>query len=235
MRKRKIIRGAFYTNTGATSDFTSGNITLSALTSDWWIYYWLNDTDEFKIAPTGTTNATTAPIVVQTDTTGVTSSPANWLSYTGDTQQITVINEDGYNVTSECNFNSTDTAVATVSSSGLMNMAGTGNTYIYASHPDSVTGTTSVTGYTYVISSLTTSPTGATIVTGTTDHTFDTITQDSLVVPNYELNYVSDDEGVVTVDSEGVISAVAAGTTIVIATHKYTSDTAGHEVTVIGA
>ena len=203
MRKRKTIRGAFYTN-GLSSDFTGGNITLSALTSDWYIYYILNTTDEFKIAPTGTTNATTSPIPVDTDTTGVTSSPSHWLSYTGDTQQITVTNEDGYNVTAECNFNSTDTAVATVSSSGLMSMVGTGNTYVYASHPDSVTGTTYVTGYTYETTSINITPTSVTLSGGTsTRYELTSLNQDGIDVTEEVLFTGPTDELVFNLSASG--------------------------------
>ena len=142
MRKRKIIRGAFYTNTGVTSDFLAGNVTLSSIDTDWYITYKLG-TDYWKIAPTGTTYATAGPIIVDSDTTSITVTPSAWTGITGETIQLSVINQDSINVITECTFES-DSVRATVNSTGLITTVNTGVVNITTTHSDGPTGTTAL-------------------------------------------------------------------------------------------
>ena len=145
MRKRKIIRGAFYSNTGVTSAFTAGSITLSSVTSDWWITYSLSG-QYWKIAPTGTTNATTGPIIVDSTTTSITVTPSAVTMATGATQQLAVLNQSSLNVITECTFSSAFTG-ATVSTGGLITTihGATGAGVITTTHNDGPTGATTVT------------------------------------------------------------------------------------------
>ena len=137
MRIRKIMRGAFYTNSLQT-DFESGNLTPTAIDSDWWVYYTDENNDAWKIAPTGTTNATVTPVLVDSTTTAIVVTPSGGTaSTTGATQQLTVVNQDSVNVITECIFASNAETVATVDSAGLVTYVGNvGTATITATHED---------------------------------------------------------------------------------------------------
>lgn len=144
MRVRRIMRGSFYTN-GLQTDFEAGNLTLTSIGTDWYVYYTDENNDAWKIAPTGTTNATTSPILVNSTTTSIAVTPASWTSITGDTQQLAVVNQDTVNVISECTFASLPTGIVTVSLGGLITSVITGTTTVTTTHNDGPTGATSVT------------------------------------------------------------------------------------------
>ena len=156
MRLRKIMRGAFYTS-GQQTSFEAGNLSITARGNDWYIYYTDENSDAWKIAPTGTTYATASPILVDSTTTSIVVTPPTWAApSSGDTQQLAVVNQDTVNVISECAFSTVaGTAVsgATVSASGLITIpigdgtSWTGTTTIWTNHPDLplYTGTTIVT------------------------------------------------------------------------------------------
>jgi len=146
MRIRKIMRGAFYTN-GLQTSFEAGNLTPTSIDTDWYIYYTDENSDDWKIAPTGTTNATTSPILVDSTTTALTINPLVLIAMSGTTVQMTVVNQDSVNVITECFFASSDEAVAIVNTTGLITIYDTGTTTITTSHEDEVSGTTAVTGY----------------------------------------------------------------------------------------
>jgi len=146
MRIRKIMRGAFYTN-GQQTSFEAGNLDPTSIDSDWYIYYTDENDDDWKIAPTGTTYATTTPILVDSTTTALTITPTGITAVSGTTVQLAVVNQDSVNVITECNFASSNAAVAIVNSTGLVTVYNTGTTTITTSHEDEVSGTTAVIGY----------------------------------------------------------------------------------------
>ena len=137
MRLRKIMRGAFYTNSLQTN-FEAGNISITSRDSNWWVYYTDENSDAWKIAPTGTTYATTVPVLVDSTTTAIYVTPTGTTaSATGATQQLVVVNQDSVNVISECTFSGNTAAVATVSAGGLVTYVGNiGTVTITATHPD---------------------------------------------------------------------------------------------------
>jgi hypothetical protein len=223
MRKRKIIRGAFYTNN---VNLTTFDALRSIDAATWQIHYSYVDGSLAYIIPTGVTNATTSPVVEGSVTTAITVTPANFAGYTGATQQLSVVNEDNLNVISECNFLSYDTGIATVSAGGLITVvSASGSTTIRTSHADAVSGYTGVSGYTYLSSSYVCSPTGATILTGATT-TIVIKNNSDLTIPNAEFTYVSANTGRATVAPTGIITGVSVGTTTITATHKYNGLTA---------
>lgn len=225
MKRTKTIRGAFYTNNVDLDTFDS----LVSITSvsGYTIHYRYLDGTLAYIVPTGLTDATTEPVVESSVTTSITVTPANWASYTGNTQQLSVVNEDNLNVISECNFYSYNTGIATVSATGLVTIISrSGSTTIRTSHADAVSGYTGVSGYTYRLTSLVCSPTGATILTGATT-TVVVKNQSNLTIPNAEFTFASANTGKATVNAAtGVITGVATGSTTITATHKYTALTA---------
>ena len=165
MRIRKIMRGAFYTN-GQQTSFEAGDLTPTSIDIDWWIYYTDENDDDWKIAPTGTTYATTTPVLVDSTTTSITVTPTTISDFTTETYQLAVVNQDSVNVLAECTFTSSDDVVATGSSSGLVTILYTGTTIITTTHNDGPTGATSVFGYFSGPVSLT--PTAQDVITGTT-------------------------------------------------------------------
>lgn len=224
MRKRKIIRGAFYTNN---VNLTTFDALRSIEASTWKIHYSYVDGSLAYIIPTGVTNATTSPVVEGSVTTAITVTPANFAGYTGATQQLSVVNEDNLNVISECNFLSYDTGIATVSAAGLITVvSASGSTTIRTSHADAVSGYTGVSGYTYLSTSYACVPTGATILTGGTTTIVIKGTPGTLTIPNSEFNFVSANTGRATVAATGIITGVSVGTTTITATHKYNGLTA---------
>lgn len=79
----------------------------------------------------------TLPVIGYYPTTSVVVTPAALTgTTTGQTQQLTVVNEHGYNLTAQCTFVSSNTNVATVNaSSGLVTFIGNiGDVYITATH-----------------------------------------------------------------------------------------------------
>lgn len=147
------MRGSFYTN-GLQTNFEAGNLILTSIGTDWYVYYTDENNDAWKIAPTGTTNATTSPILVDSTTTAITVTPTGFTGISGITYQIAVVNQDSVNVISECIFSTVaGTAVsgATVSASGLITIPTlhwSGTTTVITTHNDGATisGTTIVTG-----------------------------------------------------------------------------------------
>jgi len=210
MRIRRIMRGAFYTN-GLQTDFEAGNLTPTSIGTDWYVYYTDENSDAWKIAPTGTTNATTSPILVDSTTTAITVTPSTFTSYTGDTQQLAVVNQDSVNVISECNFTS-DSARVTVSATGLITIVDPGipgAATITVSHPDAggLSGYTSVSGYTYPVTSVVVGPVGFTGTTTGQTQQMTVVNQDGLDIIS-ECTFVSFDTNIFTVDSAGLVTVV---------------------------
>jgi len=78
----------------------------------------------------------TVPVVGYYGTTALVVTPAAFTgTTTGQTQQLTVVNQNGYNLTAQCTYVSSNINVATVNSTGLVTFVGnTGDVYITATH-----------------------------------------------------------------------------------------------------
>jgi len=132
---------SFYSNNESFTGVTS----VDSLTTDLYFHY----TDEFgsQWKLSGNTAATAStPILEDSDTTAITVTPATLISYTGETQQLAVVNQDSANVISECTFTRSNSG-ASVSEAGLITILLTGSTIITVTHNDGPTGTTTVTAY----------------------------------------------------------------------------------------
>lgn len=168
---------------------------------------------------------TTTPVIIDSNTTGITVSPATVTLYnSGSTQQITVTNQNSDDVTFECTFTGYDTSLVTASTSGLLTATSTpglsGSTTVTVTHPDIPT----LTGASVVTVSRTTL---SLTVTGNTPINAYTTTSGSITVTDQrdvdvtsDCTFVSSDTGVATVGSStGTITPVHSGTTTITATH----------------
>jgi large repetitive protein len=130
MKWRKFMHDSFKSNDMAWSGVTS----VSALTSDLYYHYFDTDGTEWKLSGASTTTAS-GRILENSDTTSIVVSPTAKTGSTAATQQLTVVNQDGVNVTSECTYSAT-TALCTVTSGGLITFVTTGVTSVKVTHPD---------------------------------------------------------------------------------------------------
>lgn len=141
MRIKKLMNDTFYSNSVSYSAVTS----VDSLTTD--LYFHFTDTGEDKWKISGNTAGRASGVILEdSDTTAITVTPTGYTNYTGNTQQLAVVNQDGINVISECTFTRSNSG-ASVSSGGLITVLLTGSTTITTTHADGPTGTTIVTGY----------------------------------------------------------------------------------------
>ena len=141
----------------------------------------------------------------------------------GETQQFEAVamTSDGQvipNVT--ISWMSTDMTVATVDQTGLVTAVGAGMANITAmaegvtSAPVRIT----VAEPPPVVASVTVSPASMTMeVGGTFQFEATAMTADGMTIPDVQIAWMSDDDGIATVDDTGLVTAVAAGTAMITA------------------
>ena len=182
MRIRKLMYDSFYSNNQAFSGVTS----VSALTSD--LYFHFFDLNDSKWRLSGNTAALASGVILEdSDTTSIVVTPSGWTCFTGYTQQLAVVNQDGDNVISECTFASSNSGT-TISAGGIITIAGIGTSIVTTTHNDGPTGTTAVVAYYPGPVTLSPNPAGDTAVTGVTGTTL----QFTLVTNNTGANIASD-------------------------------------------
>jgi len=160
MRIRKLMYDSFYSNNEAFSGVTS----VDSLTAD--LYFHFTDLNDSEWKLSGNTSLLASGVILEnSDTTAITVTPATFIKFTGATQQIGVVNQDGVNVITECLFTRSNSG-ASVSNGGLITVLLTGSTTITVTHNDGPTGATVVTGY--WPGPVTLSPLSTTGITGTT-------------------------------------------------------------------
>jgi hypothetical protein len=139
MKWRKFMHDSFKSNDEAWSGVTS----VSALTSDLYYHYY-KSTDLYKLS--GATVATASgPILENPFTISLVVTPTGrTFTATGLTQQLAVVDQDGFNVITECTFASGDIAVATVSATGLIRSIASGTCTITVTSKDGPTDTCEV-------------------------------------------------------------------------------------------
>jgi hypothetical protein len=148
MRIRKLMYDSFYVNEQAFSGVTS----VDNLTTD--LYFHFTDLDDTRWKLSGNTDALASGLILEdSNTTAITVTPSSITGSTAETQQLSVVNQDGVNVLSECAFSAT-TAKSTVSSGGLITFVTTGTTSVKVTHPDIPLTPTTVPNYIYWSGSL---------------------------------------------------------------------------------
>jgi len=137
MAKRwKLIR-SMLASVGYTSIESAEGVTITDIDADGYIYYTDENGNEVKALYNSE-----LPIAVDTDTAEITIAALTTpMASGGTTQQISITNEDGLDVTSEiATFTSSDTDVLTVSSTGLVTAISGGTAYIEVKHQDWISG-----------------------------------------------------------------------------------------------
>ena len=163
--------------------------------------------------------------------TGVTVTPASATLAPGGTQQLTVNVEPTDAINKVVSWSSSNTSVATVSSTGLVTAVAAGNAAITATTQDgSFTATCQITVSAVSVTGITVSPSSATLEIG------ETTTLIAAVFPvnatNKVVSWSSSNTSVATVSSTGLVTAVAAGNAAITATTQDGSFTATCQITV---
>ncbi len=223
---------------GASFTWSSGNATVASVSS--------SGTVTAKAA--GTTSVTAlsgsvsgrAQIVVAAATSTppqVTISPSS-LSFASllDTARLSVTAKDGSGnalTASQLTWTSTNTSVATVSSTGLVRSAGNGSARVVASY-GGVADTTSVS-VAQVVASVAVSPSSVSLVVGGTQ-ALTAAAKDARgnTVSGASVTWTTNNATVATVSTAGVVTATSAGSATVTATSNGKSASASVSVTTSG-
>lgn len=201
---------ATVSSTGVVTGVAAGTVTITA-------------TSEGK-SGTSTVTVTTLPVGSVT----VTPSPTSIII--GQSTTLTAIVKDinGNTVTRSVSWSSSNTAKATVNSSGVVTSVDTGKVTITATS-EGVSGTASVTILPVPVASVTVTPSSATVDVGKTVP-LSAVTKDANgnVLTGRTITWSSSDETVATVSSTGVVTGQGSGgkTATITATSEGKSGTA---------
>lgn len=132
-------------------------------------------------------------------------------------------------------WSSSNTAVASVSSQGVVSGVGAGSTTITATI-DGVSGTSAVTVSDVPVAKVAVSPQGPTISTGSSVQLSATVTDaNGTVVSNRAVSWTTSNAAIATVSSTGVVTGVIPGTATITATSEGKSGSATVTVTLVPA
>ena len=152
----------------------------------------------------------------------ITVSPSMATIEEGGTQQFEAeaLSSDGMVIPDvTISWMSSDMAVATIDPTGLATGAAAGEVTITAM-ADGISGMAmlTVTEAPPVVASITVSPSTMTMeVGGTFQFEATALTSDGMTIPDVQFTWMSDDDGIATVDATGLVTAVAAGTAMITA------------------
>jgi uncharacterized protein YjdB len=208
---------ATVSNSGVVSGNAAGSATITA-------------TSETK-SSTATVTVTNVPVA------SVTVSPASTSLLVGATQQFSVVTKDaaGNTLTGRTvTWASSNTAVATVSGSGLVTGNAAGSATITATS-ETVSGTAAVTVTNVPVASVTLSPASASLVVGATQQ-FTAVTKDAAgnTLAGRTVTWASSNTTVAMVSGSGLATGMAGGPATITATSEGQSGTAAVSVTAPG-
>ena len=182
----------------------------------------------------GVTSAPVMISVIAPQVESVTVSPSSPQRLTVGAIRVfaaTVRTTDGSSLEdAEVTWTSSNTAVVTIDESGLTTAVGVGTTMIRAvsggvtSAPVMIT----VVEPPPVVASIVVSPSTMTMeVGGTFQFEATALTADGMAIPEVQFTWMSDDDGIATVDATGLVTAVAAGTAMITASVEQCDQHAG--------
>jgi endo-1,3(4)-beta-glucanase len=206
--------------TGLVTAVAAGTATITATTQD------------------GAKTATSAITVTSANVavTGVTVSPSSASIAVGSTQQLTAAIAPANATNKNVSWASSNASVASVNSSGLVTAVATGTATITVTTQDGAKTATSaitVTTSNVAVTGVTVSPTSATITAGATQQLTATIAPSNATNKNVSWN--SSNTSVATVNTSGLVTAVAAGSATITVTSQDGSKTATSAITVNAA
>lgn len=178
---------------------------------------------------TSASNCSSTPVAV----TGVTLAPATVTLGVGATQQLTPTVAPANATNKTVSYSSNNTGVATVNGSGLVTGVATGSATITVTTQDGAkTATTAITvsSSNVAVTSVSLSPTTATLAVGATQQLTATVLPSNAT--NKAVSYASNNTGVATVNSSGLVTAVANGTAAITVTTADGNKTSTAAITV---
>jgi uncharacterized protein YjdB len=165
--------------------------------------------------------------------TGVTVSPTSATLNVGATQQLTATVAPSNATNKNVSWSSSNTAVATVNSSGVVSGVAAGNATVTVTTQDgnkTATSAITVSSINVPVSGVSVSPTSATIATGSTQQL--TVTVAPSNATNKNVSWTSSNTSVATVTSSGLVSGVAVGSATITVTTQDGGKTATSAITV---
>jgi uncharacterized protein YjdB len=178
----------------------------------------------------GTASVTVTPPPVAT----VTVAPTTASVTVGQTVQLTATTRDANNnvlTGRTVTWSSSNTGIATVSSSGVVTGVAAGSATITATS-EGKSGTASVTVTPIPVASVTVAPTTASVIVGqTVQLTATTRDANNNVLTGRTVTWSSSNTGIARVSSSGVVTGIVAGSATITATSEGKSGTASVTVT----
>jgi uncharacterized protein YjdB len=164
---------------------------------------------------TQSTNCSSTSIAV----TGVTVSPATATLSVGATQQLTPTVAPANATNKTVSYSSNNTGVATVNGSGLVTAIASGTATITVTTQDgakTATAVITVNTSNVAVTSVSLSPASATLSVGATQQLTPTVLPSNAT--NKTVSYASNNTGVATVNTSGLVTAVSNGTATITVT-----------------
>lgn len=178
---------------------------------------------------TQSTNCTTTSIPV----TGITLSPATATLSVGGTQQLTPTVAPANATNKTVSYSSNNTGIATVNGSGLVTAIASGSATITVTTQDGnkiATAVITVNSSNVAVTSVSLSPATATLSIGATQQLTPTVLPNN--ASNKSVSYASNNTGVATVNSAGLVTAIANGTATITVTTQDGNKTSTALITV---
>ncbi|MDR0865506.1 MAG: Ig-like domain-containing protein [Candidatus Symbiothrix sp.] len=175
----------------------------------------------------------TCDVTVAVAVTGVTVNPTSKAFTTLTTQQLTATVLPATAANKAVTWKSSNTAVATVNASGLVTAVGNGSATITVTTTDgSKTATCDVT-VAVAVTGVTVDPTSATLRVGATKQLTETVAPTTAA--NKAVTWQSNNTGVATVSTSGLVTALAIGSATITVTTTDGAKTASSTITVQAA
>jgi len=174
----------------------------------------------------GTGNTVSLPVYEAPVLTTITVSPSTANITVGFTQQLNATSLDQFDfpIVATINYTTSNSSVATVDTDGLVTAIADGSATINASS-GSVSGTSTITVEAPVLTTITVSPSTANITVGFTQQ-LNATSLDQFDFPIVAtINYTTSNSSVATVDTDGLVTAIADGNATINASSGSVSGT----------
>ncbi len=210
---------------GNTYTVTNGNIIQEFNGTNYYIVDVATDVNANTIKTVSISKNTTIAV------TGVTLTPATASLAVGATQQLTATVAPSNATNKSVSYTSSNTAVATVSTAGLVTAVAAGTATITVTTQDGAKTDTSAITVVVPITGVTLTPATASLIVGATQQLTATVAPSNAT--NKSVSYSSSNTTVATVSTTGLITAVAAGSATITVTTQDGAKTDTSAITVV--